>query len=104
MFADIASRRVFDRLELALAGNASPFRIHRFGRPGPDPVEPVGPPATLLLRRSFDEAFERAARTVVDPVAIFVRRGRVDDAGDMARSGKHEPLLAREMVHDLPHA
>ena len=45
-----------------------------------------------------------AAGLVVGPILVFLRRRRVDHAGDMPRPGQHEPLRPGEMVHDLPHA
>src|SRR4051794_40049727 len=101
---DIAPRGVLDRFELPFAGNARPLRLQPRRILRLDPREPVRPPAPLVLLGAFDERLQRAARRVVDPILIFLRRWRIDHACDMPRAREDEPLRTLEMVHDLPHA
>src|SRR3954447_22263952 len=89
---DIAARGIFDRLELALAGDARPLRLHRGRVLRLDPLEPVRPPAPLVLLGALDERLQRAAWRVVDPILVLLRRGVIDHASDVPRARKHEPL------------
>src|SRR3546814_8460872 len=57
----VAPRRVLDRLELALARHARARRRHRFGIARLEPVDPIGPPASLRLGRAVDELAQRVA-------------------------------------------
>src|SRR6478672_7175968 len=101
---DITPRRILDRLELTLARHARAIGLHGFAVLRLEPVEPVGPPAALMLLGALDELFERGRVLVVDPILVLLRRGRVHHARDVARPREHEPLRSSEMIHDLPHA
>src|SRR5690349_21186545 len=81
---DIGTRRVLDRFQLALARDPRSFRLYRRAILLLQPVQPIRPPAALMLRRSFDEGLERAARSVIDPILVLPRGRRVHDACDMA--------------------
>src|SRR5690242_16045780 len=100
----IASRSIFQRLELALAGLARALRRHFLAVLVTQPAKPIRPPATLGFERAGDEFVERTDGLVVGPILIFAGRGRVDDAGDVPRSGEHELDRPGEMLGDLPHA
>src|SRR5215210_2608907 len=75
-----------------------------FAGAGGKPGRPVGPPAALVLRGALQPLL-RAVRIRVfalpSPVSALAAR-RVDDAGDVAAGGEHEPHVAAEQLGDTP--
>src|SRR5215218_6999363 len=101
---DIAPGCLLDGLELAFTRYARSGGLYRRVILLLQPSQPIRPPASFMLLRARDEVLERSAWPVVHPILIFLRGRRVHDTGDMAGARKHEPLVAGEVVHDLPHA
>src|SRR3546814_16843610 len=87
----VAPRRVLDRLELALARHARARRRHRFGIARLEPVDPIGPPASLRLGRAVDQLAQRFADRVVALILIFARARRVDPTRAMPLASQNEP-------------
>src|SRR5690606_29995811 len=99
----IGAGRRFDRLQRPDLGITR--RDLRAG-PGVQPVGPVRPPAAGMLFRPRLPFLKRFGKGGVDPVLILLGRGRVDDPGDMARSGQRighrpaeQPRRAVNRVH-----
>src|SRR6187431_50227 len=87
---DITAGSILDRLKLSFARNPSAFGLHRFAAQSLQPFDPVGPPASLVLVRVGDEFLQRRGRLVAGPILVFFRSGRIDHAGNVARSGEDE--------------
>src|SRR4051794_15232441 len=88
--SDITPRRILDRLELALAGDARHVGFDGRAVLLLEPLQPVGPPASFVLGRAVDEGFQGPARQIVDPILVLVRRWRVDHTSDVPGARKHE--------------
>ena len=49
-----------------------------------------------MLLGALEPLFGGCGQLLVGPVAVFVRLGRVDHAGDVPRAGEHEPRFSTE--------
>src|SRR6516165_2242913 len=88
----IASRSVLDRRKTSATWLArrNLSRIVRF-----EPAQPVRPPGASMLLGLRQPALDIGARRLGSgPILVFHLVRRVDDAGDVARSGQHEANLS----------
>src|SRR5690606_30087151 len=86
---DVRSRRLAQDLVAATARPTFARRRHDGRVLLPEPLDPVGPPASAMLIGMLQESVERGA-CFPCPVLVFLRRRRIDDASDMAAACQHE--------------
>src|SRR6185312_14443071 len=55
-----------------------------------DPLGPIGPPGAGVFFRRGEPTLRIGRTLVVRPIAVFVARRRVDDAGDVAGGPEYE--------------
>src|SRR6516164_8354461 len=95
----IASRSGLEKLPPGLATDLGKLaRGHLAAGVRFEPGPPVRPPRSLVLfgRGEPIRGFRR--KLLVGPVAILVRRGRIDHARDVTRAGEHEARLSAEQT------